>query len=240
METPCVEYSHEGCNECVLSSFPERGWQCCDLSSVEVKLAGSPRSSPPVAFHSITTHSGKRKKGLVMIRQPQLHILAKIGIPLLGILLTFSLTRWYISEYSAVPVSPDFFLKAGDVIEEFGGLRWGSSRTLLIALSPGCEVCNTSVAFYRRLLHTRATEGWSVRVVVIFPLELREKDCNSYLESRHLVPDKVVMAPFDRIGIPATPTLALIDASGRASSVWYGLLSEDREHDLLQKLRVVP
>ncbi len=62
-----------------------------------------------------------------------------------------------------------------------------------------------------------------------------EAEGGKYLEGLGVVVDGIVTASLSDINVSATPTLVLVDRSGRVSNVWVGKLDSNRENEVIQR-----
>lgn len=60
-------------------------------------------------------------------------------------------------------------------------------------------------------------------------------EAGKYLNELGVVVDGIVNASLADIHVAATPTLVLVDRSGRVSNVWVGKLDSNRENDVIQR-----
>ena len=111
------------------------------------------------------------------------------------------------------------------------GVKWEDGSTLVLALQRGCRYCDESAPFYRRLWQQRS--GSDPRMIAVVPGDKAE--VGKYLNELGVVVDGVVNASLSDIHISATPTLVLVDRSGRVSNVWVGKLDSNRENEVIQR-----
>ena len=104
-------------------------------------------------------------------------------------------------------------------------------RTLVMVLRSGCGYCQESTPFYRRVL---AHDAADVQTVVAAPSD--DAGIGSYLAAASLKPDSVVLVDPDRLPVPSTLTLLLVDGDGLVTHVWIGLLDAEREAAVLDAL----
>src|ERR1700752_2224170 len=111
------------------------------------------------------------------------------------------------------------------------GVKWEDGTTLVLALQKGCRYCDESAPFYRRLWQQRS--GSEPRILAVVPGDKAE--VGKYLEDLGVVVDGIVNASLSDIHVSATPTLVLVDRSGRVSNVWVGKLDSNRENEVIQR-----
>ena len=131
---------------------------------------------------------------------------------------------------AAVPALPSDY-KPGDVLGDVGLEFSAVSKTLIVAVQSRCQFCAASMPFYARLMASRPS---TVRVVVVTPGGAKEGAL--YVKEHGFAPDLVI--PFQpALTIKATPTLILADQRGVVEASWTGLLSKDREAEVLRAIR---
>jgi len=113
------------------------------------------------------------------------------------------------------------------------GVAWASEpKTIVLGLSTQCHFCSESTPFYARLM--KAASEKHRRTIAVFPQNADES--SKYLSSKQLQFDKVVSAPLDSIHVNGTPTLLIVDSSGKIRSAWVGKLQRQSEDEILASL----
>jgi thioredoxin-related protein len=119
----------------------------------------------------------------------------------------------------------------------------GASRALVVAVQPGCHFCNESMPFYKRLIDERNQKGSQLKVVAAVPAPEKPEEAQKLAsdESQKFAsagaqPDSMVNLDFRAIKVPGTPTLLLVDNSGKVLDVWVGKLDGRREKEVLKTL----
>jgi len=104
------------------------------------------------------------------------------------------------------------------------GVKWEDGTTLVLALQKGCRYCDESAPFYRRLWQQRS--GSEPRMIAVVPGDTT--DVARYLDDLGVVVDSIVNASLSDIHVTSTPTVFLVDRSGRVSDVWIGKLDANQ------------
>lgn len=115
------------------------------------------------------------------------------------------------------------------------GINWSDSEeTVVIALSQKCRFCTESAPFYQKLVGELAGRK-GVRVVAVFPHEASEG--KKYLDELQVPVTEVTQAPLASFGVRGTPTLMIVDKSGKVRESWVGMLTADRESEVLSRVK---
>lgn len=115
------------------------------------------------------------------------------------------------------------------------GIDWsGSNQTILLALSNKCHFCTESAPFYQRLSSELAQRS-DVKLLAVFPQDSNE--AKQYLSGLGIQIANVQQATLDSIGVRGTPTLMIVDASGKVKQAWVGKLSPAKESEVLTRLK---
>lgn len=76
------------------------------------------------------------------------------------------------------------------------------------------------------------------RLLVVTPKRLETIAEDQQYFAEHRVPvDGIGQLEFDALGIRATPTLALLDGSGRVTDAWTGELPSEGEDEIIRIIR---
>lgn len=113
---------------------------------------------------------------------------------------------------------------------------WAASKqTFVLALAKGCHFCSESAPFYQKLLREIGKHA-DTRLIALFPrgsaIEARK-----YLNEIGVSISEVREASLEAIGTRGTPTLVLVDDSGSVKESWLGRLQEDKELEVLSRLK---
>jgi hypothetical protein len=116
------------------------------------------------------------------------------------------------------------------------GQALSGGPTLVLALSVGCEFCQDSVSFYRKLAAFRNSSS-GLRMVAVFPQS--EVEATTYLKTQGITADAVISLPLEQIAVRGTPTLFLLDGQSKVQELWLGKLDNTQEIELMASLKKV-
>jgi len=153
-----------------------------------------------------------------------LEVAANIGIITVAIILigNFVASKWR-------PKRDSEPLTIGSKIS-LPGVKWENETTLV--LQRGCRYCDESAPFYRRLWQQRS--GSEPRMIAVMPDDKIE--VTKYLEKLGVLVDGIVNVSLSEVRVTATPTLFLVDRSGKVTNVWIGKLDSDKENEVIQRV----
>lgn len=104
----------------------------------------------------------------------------------------------------------------------------GSKRSVLIVMQQGCQYCEKSVEFYQRLVQNK---GADVNVIAVFPKLTPQT--HDYLVKLGMPDVELRQTRFESINVVGTPTIIVLDDSGRVTNTWKGKLSPEKEDEVI-------
>jgi thiol-disulfide isomerase/thioredoxin len=120
-----------------------------------------------------------------------------------------------------------------NIKQSLPGVDWArNKRTLVLALSTQCHFCTESAPFFQRIAKEASKD---VKLVAVLPQPVG--DSQKYLEAEGVQVDDVRQAQASSIGVTGTPTLLLVDDTGKVQDAWQGKLQPDQETAVLAVLK---
>ncbi len=114
---------------------------------------------------------------------------------------------------------------------DLGGGAQG--RVVLVAMSPTCVYCREDLPLFGRLAEA-SRKGGKFRLVVATPEGVPE--AVELLKSAGVDASYVHRVSFAKFGIQRIPIVAVLEASGKVSHVWTGLISGAKERDVMRAI----
>jgi hypothetical protein len=122
--------------------------------------------------------------------------------------------------------------KAGERVSEIPRLDAYGSWVWVLAVSTNCEYCVRSKPFYRTLVERAAVISPSVPVIAVG--HQASADLLKFLESDGVPVRAVVPVGRESRLVRQTPTIYLLDGAGTVIQSWVGLLSQDKQDEVLR------
>ncbi|MBV9926722.1 MAG: hypothetical protein JOZ96_17015 [Acidobacteria bacterium] len=161
----------------------------------------------------------------------KIELLANVAIILVALLITGVLAKNYLLPASPEPIAG---IPAGSKVQ-LPDVDWGrNGKTLLLVLKKGCHFCTESAPFYQRLVRETAGRG-DLHLAAVLPDSVDEG--RQYLGDLGIRLDDVRQSRPDTLGVGGTPTLILVDGSGKVAASWVGRLAPDKEAEVLSRLQ---
>jgi hypothetical protein len=99
-------------------------------------------------------------------------------------------------------------------------------------VNSGCHFCTDSMPFYKTLVSARNQR--KTRVALIAVSRESQADLDTYLRIHEVVVDRTIsIQRLSNVKLRVTPTLVLVDGSGKVQRVWVGALKRDQEFEVL-------
>ncbi len=99
-------------------------------------------------------------------------------------------------------------------------------------MSTRCHYCTEGLPFYKQLAEAQRTSGRETHVVAVFPNQ--EAEVRQYVQQNRLDLEIAADVDLGALNISGTPTVVLIDGSGRIRDFWLGKLPQDQEQQVLK------
>ena len=114
------------------------------------------------------------------------------------------------------------------------GWDWGAQdRTLVLVLRKGCHFCEDSAPFYQRLVARQQQGDSKTPIVAVFPDTADA--VKEVVRSESLGVRALAGVPLEKLKVSGTPTLLLVDKSGKVLNTWTGMLSPRQELDVMKE-----
>ncbi len=121
---------------------------------------------------------------------------------------------------------------AGQTLAPLPGYSWSSyPKTLVIAIRRGCPYCDASMPFYRQLGEQEKSNALRAHVLVVMPNDASYG--SSLLEKNNLEVQGIFGQRLDALRVSGTPTVLLLDSSGRIEREWIGQLTPRAEKEVM-------
>lgn len=158
-----------------------------------------------------------------------LEITINIAIVVVAIIVVRNLvlSRWQSKPDLAGP-------KVGAVVS-LPGVNWAHATTLVLVLQKRCRFCEASAPFYKKLQEVKSP---GQRMLPVIPGETL--DTTHYLAQHGIVVDQVVNGSLSELGVMFTPTLLLVDETGKVMEAWAGQLDASKEAEVFKRLTSSP
>jgi thiol-disulfide isomerase/thioredoxin len=132
----------------------------------------------------------------------------------------------------AAPMSPDRTGKAlvGKTLAVPGLQFPRPHNVILLAVSTQCHFCKDSLPFYKELA---AKAQGKADIVAVLPQQPPE--AQAFFKQADVAVSQVISAGLGSEGVTGTPTLILIDATGKVEAVWVGKLDVQQQQEVLSR-----
>jgi hypothetical protein len=123
-------------------------------------------------------------------------------------------------------------VRKGGIFPAIAGVDYKQAqRTLILALNVDCHYCTRSVPFYNSLAEGRRESAGDLNIVAVF-VNKEAALVKSYAEEKHLLVQAISGVALDQMGVHMTPTLILVDHTGKVLESWRGELQPDGEREV--------
>lgn len=164
---------------------------------------------------------------MAILKDKPLEKLSNVAVILVAVVVIFTLLRHDL----APSRSPDRGFTASSITLR-SITNTPSKLNLVLGISTVCPFCERNVDFYKTL--SNLTAPGKLALYTIFPQSAQ--DAQVYLNQKHITPTGVISSPLSNYQITGTPTLLLLDSSGRVEHSWVGALSSSRQAEVLKAI----
>jgi len=121
----------------------------------------------------------------------------------------------------------------GQTLAPLPGYSWSRyPKTLVIAIRKGCPYCDASLPFYQRLGEQERSNVLHAHVLLVMPNDASSG--SKYLSRDDVEVQRIYGQRLGALRVSGTPTVLLLDSSGRIKRAWIGQLSERGEMDVMK------
>ena len=159
-----------------------------------------------------------------------IEVSANVAIIVVAVLVALTLGKRYLFPPAPAPAPNEIVAGTTVSVPNFDWSR--SNRTLMLVLQKDCRYCTESAAFYRTLVST--APGKATRLLAVLPQE--ESVAREYLKSLDVQIGEVRQSSLRSLRVRGTPTLILVDSSGKVIKSWIGKLPDAVEKEVLSSL----
>jgi hypothetical protein len=157
----------------------------------------------------------------------------EVAANIVVILLAVVIGTVFIRDRFATPAPQSSEVKAGDKLLGLDGWNWGAhDRTLVLVLRKGCHFCEDSAPFYQRLVAKQELDAQNTAIVAVFPDNADA--VKEVVQSEGLAVQALAGVPLEKLKVPGTPTLLLVDRNGTVLNAWMGMLSPKQELEVMR------
>ncbi|HZQ17183.1 MAG TPA: hypothetical protein VFA90_00565 [Terriglobales bacterium] len=170
----------------------------------------------------------------------KIELLANLAVIITALLISTTVIRehWFQTTISSLSHAAAQTSTPPNNKLELRGVKWDiADKTLVMALSTACHFCEASTPFYRQLTRSKVVQAKRLAVIAVFPQE--QKEAETYMKANEILATTVLSTPLQDLGASATPTLFLVDRTGKVEKMWVGVLSPAQQNDLLAALAKV-
>lgn len=174
------------------------------------------------------------KKEVISVGTRRFEMVVNIALTVAALAFVGFLAQRFLLKKDA-PTSRAAILESGSKLT-WPNTDWTTNgETLVLALSANCHFCTESAPFYQKLLSELPPQN-RVRTIAVLPQPISEGQ--KYLQDLGVSVDEVRRAELASIGLPATPTLALVNSEGVVTAVWVGKLGVNEQYDVFNHLNI--
>jgi hypothetical protein len=166
----------------------------------------------------------------------KVNLLLNLAIVISGLLLAISIVK---PEFWSSLAGRPSEIAIGDTLRLPQAPWFNNDNTLVLILQRGCQFCEASAPFYRKLLRAvdqlnRAHVSNTIHVTAVLPGPVAAS--KAYLERMQLSISDVQQSSLASLKTPYTPTLLMVDRRGIVKRMWVGQLSQNQEEQILRAL----
>ncbi len=108
--------------------------------------------------------------------------------------------------------------------------------TAILALQESCRYCTESADFYKRLAKENQVAK-NIPIIAVLPGKIESSQ--SYLARLGLNVKEIRQLPLASLNVNSTPSLLIVDNTGKVVASWVGKLDSPQENDLITKIKTL-
>lgn len=164
----------------------------------------------------------------------KIELTANIAIIVIASLIgTVLIKEYFLSNSSNLQNSDNNRIKTGEKISL--QVDWAKKeRTLLLVLSTNCRFCSESGPFYKRLSEDLQNQK-KVQIIAVLPQD--DTESQRYLNKLGVSVSEIIQTPLSSIEVRGTPTIILLDNTGKVINSWIGKLPSVMEDQVLNQAK---
>jgi hypothetical protein len=109
------------------------------------------------------------------------------------------------------------------------------AQTLVVAVRKGCVYCEHSYPLYRRLNELESSNQLKAHMLIVMPDD--PATGAALLSAEKINSQSIASVPLSDVNVSGTPTLLLVNETGRVLQSWVGELDASRTEALVTQLR---
>lgn len=161
----------------------------------------------------------------------KIELAANIVIVVSGLVITTYFVRPSLFPRAASPSVPPEMVATGMKLNFSSASGSENDSTLVVAVREGCQYCEASAPFYKRLADAAAK---SSKTHLIAALPETPAEGKTFLGKLGVPVQDVREGDFAAMKVRYTPTLMLLDRDGKVKKVWVGRLHGNEEEQVLK------
>jgi thioredoxin-related protein len=165
---------------------------------------------------------------MTILKEKSLEKFSNIAVIIVAIVVVFS----FLKHDFGSSTNPDTSFKAS-AVHLTSITPTPSKLNVVLGISTTCHFCEQNMGFYKTLSNLQTPD--KIALYTIFPQS--KDEASSFLLQKDIHPAAVISSPLSKYDISGTPTLLLVNASGKVERAWVGSLDSGKQAEVLQQIR---